>query len=68
MVFVRTEVYAVVQTFRKLDYMLACENQVSIFTDHRTLPLEFHPTVMESSLGPHMFLKVIRVELPGRCV
>lgn len=54
------EAYAVVSTFKRLDYMLACETSVSIFTDHRNLLFAFHPSALEPSLGRHKVLKVIR--------
>lgn len=54
------EAFAVVETFRRLNYMLSCSNMVSIFTDHRNLLFTFHPTALEPSLGRHKVFKVIR--------
>lgn len=54
------EAFAVVETFRRLNYMLACADNVTVFTDHRNLLFTFHPTAVEPSLGRHKVLKVIR--------
>lgn len=54
------EAFAVVQTFRRLNYLLGCSDHVTIFTDHRNLLFTFHPTAVEPSLGRHKVLKVIR--------
>ena len=54
------EAFAVVQAFRKLDYLLACDPTTRIFTDHRNLLFAFNPVAMEPSLGRHKVLKVIR--------
>lgn len=54
------EAFAVVQAFRRLNYLLGCAARVTVFTDHRNLLFAFHPTVVEPSLGRHKVLKVIR--------
>lgn len=54
------EAFAVVETFRRLNYMLSCSNMVSVFTDHRNLLFTFHPTALEPSLGRHKVFKVVR--------
>ena len=54
------EAFAVVQAFRKLDFLLACDPTTCIFTDHRNLLFTFNPIAMEPSLGRHKVLKVIR--------
>lgn len=54
------EAYAVVQAFRKLDYLLACDPTTRVFTDHRNLLFVFNPVAMEPSLGRHKVLKVVR--------
>lgn len=54
------EAFAVVQAFRKIDYLLACDPAIRAFTDHRNLLFTFNPIAMEPSLGTHKVLKVIR--------
>jgi len=54
------EAFAVVQAFRKLDYLVACDPSTHVFTDHRNLLFTFNPTAMEPSLGRHKVLKVVR--------
>ena len=54
------EAFAVIQAFRKLDYLLACDPTTRVFTDHRNLLFTFNPVAMEPSLGRHKVLKVIR--------
>lgn len=54
------EAFAVVQTFRKLDCLLACNTTTRVFTDHRNLLFTFNPVAMEPSLGRNKVLKVIR--------
>lgn len=54
------EAFAVVQAFRKLDYLLACDHTTRVFTDHRNLLFTFNPVFMEPSLGRHKVLKVVR--------
>ena len=54
------EAFAVVQAFKKLDYLLTCDSTTRIFTDHRNLLFTFNPIAMEPSLGRHKVLKVIR--------
>ena len=51
--------YAVVQAFRKLDYILLCEDSTRIFTDHRNLLFVFNPVALEPYLGRHKVLKVV---------
>lgn len=54
------EAFAVVQAFKKLDYLLTCDATTRVFTDHRNLLFTFNPIAMEPSLGRHKVLKVIR--------
>ncbi len=54
------EAFAIVQAFRKLDYMLSCDSTTRVFTDHRNLLFAFNPVSMEPSLGRHKVLKVVR--------
>ncbi|MEM1369509.1 MAG: RNase H-like domain-containing protein [Cyanobacteria bacterium P01_H01_bin.15] len=54
------EAFAIVQAFKRLDYLLACDKSTRIFTDHRNLLFTFNPVAMEPSLGRHKVLKVIR--------
>lgn len=54
------EAFSVVQAFRKLDYLLACDSTTRVFTDHRNLLFTFNPVFMEPSLGRHKVLKVVR--------
>lgn len=54
------EAHAVVQAFRKLDYILASDTTTRVFTDHRNLLFVFNPVAMEPSLGRHKVLKVVR--------
>lgn len=54
------EAFAVVETFRKMSYLLACNNDVTVFTDHRNLLFTFNPLALEPSLGRHKVLKVLR--------
>ncbi len=54
------EAFAIVQAFRKLDYMLSCDSTTRVFTDHRNLLFQFNPVSMEPSLGRHKVLKVVR--------
>lgn len=54
------EAFAVVQAFKKLDYLLACDTSTRVFTDHRNLLFTFNPISMEPSLGRHKVLKVVR--------
>lgn len=54
------EAYAVVQAFRKLDYLLSYDPTTRVFTDHRNLLFAFNPVAMKPSLGRHKVLKVVR--------
>lgn len=45
------EAFAVVQPFRKLDYLVTCYTSTRIFTDHRDLLFAFNPIAVEPSLG-----------------
>lgn len=54
------EAFAIVETFRRFNYLLACSDNVTSFTDHRNLLFIFHPTAVEPFLGRHKVLKVIR--------
>lgn len=56
-------VFAVVQAFNKLYYLLACDDSVRICTDHRNLLFAINPIAMESSLGRHKVLKLVRPAL-----
>lgn len=53
------ESMAVVQVFRKLDYLLSCDFSTIISTDHRELLFTFNPIAMDPSVGHHKLLKVI---------
>lgn len=54
------EAFAIVQAFRRLDYLLSCDSTTRVFTDHRNLLFAFNPVAMEPSLGRHKVLKVVR--------
>lgn len=54
------EAFAILESIRKLDFMFACDESTIIFTDHRNLLFVFHPTAIESTLGRHKVLKVLR--------
>ena len=54
------EGFAVAETFHRLDYMLMCEQDIRIFTDHRNLLFVFAPSTLEPTLGRHKVLKVLR--------
>lgn len=54
------EDFAVVQAFRKLDYLLACDTTTRVFSDHRNLLFAFNIVAMKPSLGSHKVLKVVR--------
>lgn len=43
--------------------MVACSNDISVFTDHLNLLLTFHATAVEPALDRHNILKVIRWDL-----
>lgn len=45
------EAFAVVQTFRMLNYILSFSETVTISTDHRNLLFTFHPIAVEPNLG-----------------
>ena len=62
------EAFAVVQAFRNLDYLLACETSTRVFTDLRNLLFAFSPVSMEPSLGRHKVLNVIRWALLPQCI
>lgn len=48
----KKKAYAVFNTLKQMEYILACSNDVTIFTDHRNLLFTtFHPTANEPSLG-----------------
>lgn len=40
------EAFAIVQTFRRLNYLLCCADEVSVFTNHQNLLFSFHPTAV----------------------
>ena len=54
------EAYAVFQTFERMDYMFACEDNIHIYTDHRNLLFVFDPLSLKPSLGRHVVNKVYR--------
>lgn len=54
------EAFAVVQAFRKLDYLLTCDVTTRIFTNHQNMLFVFNPFCMEPSLGQNKILKVVR--------
>lgn len=54
------EAFAVVQSFRKMSHLFACDDTTTVFTDHRNLLFTFHPSALDSSLGRHKIMKVIR--------
>ena len=54
------EVFAILQTFTRLDHMLQCESLIRIFTDHRNLLFVFCPSILDPSLGRHKAMKVMR--------
>lgn len=54
------ESFAIVQAFRNLDYMLACDTSTDVSTDHLNLLFTFNPFSMLPSLGRHKVLKVVR--------
>lgn len=53
------EAFAIVEAFRRLDYLLTCDMTTRVFTDHRNLLFAFNPIAMEPSLGRHKVLKVV---------
>jgi len=53
------EGYAIHQTFRRMDYMLLCE-EPRVFTDHRNLLFCYSPTTLDPTLGRHKVMKVLR--------
>lgn len=57
------EAFAVVQSFRRLNYILSCSDLARIFIDHRNICFTFHPTAVKPNLGRHTVLKVIRWSL-----
>lgn len=61
------EAYFMVQTLKRMNYLLACSNDVVVFTDHRNLLFTFHSTAVESLLGLHKVMKVIRLALIYQC-
>ena len=54
------EAFAIYQTFKKLDYMFACEELIHIFTDHRILLFVYHPRALHPLLGRHIISKALR--------
>ena len=57
------EAFAVVQAFRMLDYLLACDPTTRVFTDHCNLLFAFNRVAMEPSLGRHKVLRIVRCAL-----
>ena len=55
--------FAVVQSFHKLDYLLACDPSTRVFTDHHNLLFVFNPIAMEPSLGRHKVLKLSLIHI-----
>lgn len=45
-------------------HLFACDSTTSVFTDHQNLVFTFHPMALDSSLGRHKEMKVIRWHLP----
>lgn len=54
------EGFAIYETFRKMDYLLAGEHNTHVFTDHRNLMFVFNPAAFCPSVGHHVVNKVIR--------
>ncbi len=54
------EAFAIYETFRRLDYLLLCEQGTRVFTDHRNLLFVFNPRALDPTLGRHKILKVMR--------
>lgn len=54
------EAYAIFQSFEKMDYMFACEEDIHIFTDHRNLLFVFNTLALKPMLGRHIVNKVQR--------
>lgn len=52
--------FAVVQAFRKLDYLLAYDRSTRVFIDHQNLLSAFNPAAMKPSLRRRKVLKVVR--------
>lgn len=57
------EAFAIIQAFKRLDYMMICEQGVRVFTDHRNLLFAFHPYSIEPSIARQKVMKVVRWEL-----
>lgn len=53
------EAYYMVQTPKQAKYILACAENITIFSVHRNLLIAFHSTVVELSLGRHKVFIVI---------
>lgn len=51
------------QKFEKMYYLLHCQRQTHVFTDHRNLLLCFAPLALEPALGRHVVSKVQRWDL-----
>lgn len=54
------EAFAIVETFKRLDYLFACDPCIRIFTDHRNLLFTFNPYAVEPSTPRQKVLKVLR--------
>lgn len=54
------EAFAIVQVFKKLDYLLLTQRPVHVYTDHRNLLFVFNPLSLEPVLGRHIVSKVQR--------
>lgn len=53
------ESYAILQTFKRMDYLPMCETP-RVVTDHRNLHFFYFPSTLELSLGRHKVMKVLR--------
>lgn len=54
------EAFAIYETFKRLKYMLICDQGIHIFTDHKKLLFTFHPLSVEPSIARHKMMKVAR--------
>ena len=54
------EGFAIFQAFNKIDYMLTCQKECHVYTDHRNLLFIFAPLALEPALGRHIVSKVQR--------
>ena len=54
------EAFAILQVFKKLDYLLLTERPIHVYTDHKNLLFVFNPLSLEPALGRHVVSKVQR--------